>query len=184
MAGLLKNPPANLARYLWAQLVYIPFVFCSAWYFGIWSRAYAAVYVLFTSLILVAIVRIAIDSLSSREYRFRAAVVALILAAVLTKMAFTSVQRPLPWYLAINLGEGFILSWAGILCLFVTPYTRRPDLIFPLGTLWMCQACFRFGWTINWAHWQTLNWTVPPVLGCLTFSFVAYRLRSNMCALR
>lgn len=176
MAGLLRHPPRRLAAYLWAELVYIPFVLCAAWYFGIWSKVYASIYVFFTAFILYAIIRFTLDCLRSRQYRLRAVAIALLFAAVLTKMAIAGVSRPLSGYAAINLGEAFVLAWAGILCLFVSPYMKRPDLIFPLGALWACQSAFRFGWSINFSHWVALNWLIPPMLGCLAFSFLAYRL--------
>jgi hypothetical protein len=177
MAALQRNPPANLARYLWAQLASIPFIFCTAWAFGVWSRLYTAVYAVFTGLILCCVILIVLDCLSGRRYRFRAAMISFLLAGMLAKLALGGVLRPMSGSLTISIGEGFVLAWAGILCLFLAPYARRPDLIFPLGALWMVQAAYRFGWSINFARWQEVNWIFPPAIGCVIFSLLAWRLR-------
>jgi hypothetical protein len=176
MAGILKHPPANLGWYLWAELVSIPFFLCSAWAFGVYSVAYAVVYCLLTALIFLTIARLAWDCLESRRYRFRALGVALTFSIVLTRIAFIGISKPFSGYLVISLAEGLILAWAGILAVFTAPYTRRPDLTFPLGALWLGQACYRLGWALNFSVWQEINWVIPPMLGLACYSFLAWRL--------
>jgi hypothetical protein len=99
-------------------------------------------------------------------------------ASSLTKLAYLGCPKPVNGYLAISLAEGFVLAWAGTLTVFLAPYMRRPDLIFPLGVFWLAQAGYSFGWTLNWREWQEINWLVPPALGICCFSWLAYRLRA------
>jgi hypothetical protein len=177
MAAIKQQPPANLARYLWAQLVYIPFIWATNAWWGDRSWQYATVYCLFTTRILYAVCRITLDCLRTRRWRLRALAVSFILAAVLTRIAFLGIPKPLSGFLAISLAEGFVLAWAGTLTAFTAPYTERPDLIFPLAAFWLVQALYDYGWVLNFKDWTALNWTVPPLMGCAAFGVLAWRLR-------
>lgn len=177
MAAIRQHPPANIARYLWYVLLEIPFLWCGGAAYGDWSWQYAAIYCVFTALILCAIVRIAWDCLRDRRYRLRPIAICFILAAVLTKIAILGVSGRVSGFLAISLAEGFVLAWAGSLTAFAAPYRQRPDLYFPLAVLWLCQSAFAFGWVLNFKGWgEFINWTVPPLLGCLAFGWLVLRL--------
>jgi hypothetical protein len=177
MLALRFHPPANIERYLWAELVYIPFVLSAAWSFGVWSWQYAAVYCLFTVPILYAVCRIAWDCLRDRRWHLRPIAICFVLAGILTRMAFLGAGKPLGRFMVISLVEGFILAWAGVLTAFTAPYTRHPDLLFPLAMLWLVQAAYSFGWTLNFKEWGKLNWLVPPCVATAAFLVLAWRLR-------
>lgn len=178
MWAIWGRAPANIERYLWAELVYIPFVWVVHLWVGDWHPIYACTYVLFTAMILWQICHITLDCLKSRHYRLRAAGITFILAATLTKLAYLGGPKPVSGYLAIALIEGFILAWTGTLTIFLAPYTKRPDLIFPLAVFWLVLAAYDFGWTLNWREWERINWLVPPAFGIACFSWLAYRLRA------
>jgi len=178
MLAIRQRAPANIERYLWAVLVYIPFVWVGHSWYGDWSWQYAAIYTFFTAMILWCVCHITLDCLRTRHWRLRAAGITFILAASLTKLAYLGGPKPVSGYLAISLAEGFILAWAGTLTAFLAPYVKRPDLIFPLAVFWLVQAGYSFGWTLNWKEWEEINWLVPPALGICCFSWLAYRLRA------
>jgi hypothetical protein len=180
MLAIRNHPPANVERYLWAVLAQIPFCLAANAWWGIWSVEYAAVYVFFTGLILWCICRIALDCLRERQYRLRAAAIMFILAVMLVKMAFTGLPRPVDGFAMISLIEGFVLAWCGSLCAFLAPYTRRPDLIFPLAVFWLALALYDFGWVLHGRMWDRINWLVPPALGVCCFSLLAWRLRAKV----
>jgi hypothetical protein len=174
--ALLQNPPTSLRRYLWAQLVYVPFVWAAYYVFGEWSVGYAVIYCIFTVIILLSVVGIVTDCVSAWRHPARLAGSAFLLAMVLTRKAFTGVSGHLDGYEAITLAEGFFLSWAGTLATFTAPYTKRPDLVFPLGMFWMIQAAYDFGWTLHGHLWDAVNWVIPPAMGVICFTFLAWRL--------
>lgn len=173
MAAIKRRAPANIERYFWCVLAEIPFLWVvNAWY-GDRSLTYACTYALFTAIILYAIVRIALDCLRTRRYKLRSVSIAFIFALLFARLAFLDASGP---YLAINIGEEFVLVLAGILTAFSSPYTSRPDLYFILGVFWLCQAGFSLGWVLNWQEWQDANWLVPPAMACVAFSVLSWRL--------
>jgi len=178
MLAIWRRAPANIERYLWAVLVYIPFVWWGHYWYGDWAWQYAAIYSLFTGVILWCVCRITLDCLRERHYRARAVAITLITALMLARLSYMGTARPLGAWAWISLSEGFVLAWAGTLTAFLAPYMRRPDLIFPLAVFWLAQAGYSFGWTLNWKEWQEANWLVPPALGTCCFSWLAYRLRA------
>ena len=178
LLALRQNPPTSLRRYLWAQLVYIPFVWAAGWLWGDWNWRYAAVYAGFTVVILLAILGVIREQLTAWRYPARLAGMTFLLGMVLTRGAFVGAKASFDGYGAISLGEGFFLSWAGILAAFVAPYTKRPDITFTLGMLWIVQAGYDFGWLLHGRLWQEWNWLVPPLTGMVAFSLLAWRLRA------
>lgn len=175
LAAALKNhPPENLARYLWASLVYIPFIWAAHVAWDDWDWRYAATYCLFTAAILYCVCRIAWDCVRDRRYRLRPIAICFILAAVLTKLAKLDLHGQWGW---ISLAEGFLLLWAGILVAFSGAWRPRWDLYVPLGIFWVLQGGYSLGWAIHGKLWESINWLVPPAMGCLCFSWLAWRLR-------
>lgn len=183
LLALWHRAPANLERYLWAVLIEIPFLWAANAWWGDWSVAYAVTYIVFTVPILYCIARFVLDCLRGRPMRLRALAISSLFAMVTARGAYLGLPQPVDGFRAISIVEGFVLVWAGLLSLFLTPYVRRPDLIFPLGLLWLGQAYFSFGWTFNALSWgHALNWLVPPALGCACFLLIAWRLRVTMAA--
>jgi hypothetical protein len=174
--ALSQRPPTRLKLYLLAQLVYVPFVWAAYYLWDEWSVGYAAVYVAFTVLILLAIVGIVMDFLADWRYPARLAGSTFLLAMVIARIAFLGSQERFSDYGAISLTEGFFLAWAGTLALFAAPYTKRPDFIFPLGLLWIAQAAYDFGWMLHGRLWDAWNWIVPPGMCVCCFLFLAARL--------
>lgn len=179
-AAIRQRPAPSLNRYLWAQLVYIPFVWAAYWLCGEWSVGYAVVYVAFTGFILATIPSILLDCLKGWRYPTHLAATTFLLAMVLTRITFLGARASFDGYGAISLVEGFFLAWAGTLAAFIAPYTKRSDLTFTLGAFWLCQSAFSFGWTIHGAFWNRINWIVPPVTAILAFTLVWLRLRSKV----
>jgi hypothetical protein len=95
-------------------------------------------------------------------------------------MAFLGVPKPVDGFAVISLVEGFFLVWCGSLCAFLAPYTRHPDLVFPLAVFWLALALYDFGWVLHGHVWDRINWLVPPALGMATFSLLALRLRAKV----
>jgi hypothetical protein len=177
LLALRHRAPANIERYLWSVLAEIPFLWVFAWEFGVWSVTYAVVYVLFTAIVLACICRIAIDCLRRRHYRLRAAAIAFLLAGLAARGAYLGMPRPITGYQWIALLQGMVLFWAGILVTALFRYVKRWDLVFPLGLFWLVQAFWNFGWTFHGHAWDKINFWVPPALGCVIFSLLAWRLR-------
>lgn len=173
-AAIKRRAPANIERYLWCVLAEIPFLWVVNYWYGDGSLIYACTYAFFTAIILYSAFRIALDCLRTRRYRLRAVAIAFLLAMIFARIAFLDASGP---YLAINIGEGFVLVLAGVLVAFSSPYTSRPDLYFTLGVFWLAQAAFSLGWVLNWQEWQEINWLVPPLMACVAFSVLAWRLR-------
>lgn len=179
MEAIRRHPPARLAAFFWAQLLYIPPVLCSAWYFGVWSWQYLAVFSLFTAVIIWSTSRLTWALLKTRQNRLRPAAATFLVALVMARIAWIGTVQPRSSFLAISIAEGFTLAWNGSLLSLLAPYTRRPDLYFPLALLWLCQSCWAFGWSLNWQMLASWNWVLPPLMGLLAFSFLAWRLKSQ-----
>ena len=173
LAAVRQHPQANLARYLWSSLVYVPFVWTASSVWGDWTWQYATVYCLFTALILASIFRIAWDCLSGRHYKLRPIAAAGILALVLAKVALAGMQGQWAW---ISVSEGFLLAWAGILTAFSGAHRPRSDVYVPLGMFWTLQAGFSFGWALHGQQWEQFNWILPPLMGFCCFSYLSWRL--------
>lgn len=178
MEAIRRHPPAKLAAFFWAQLIYIPPVLCSAWYFGVWSWPYLIVFSLFTAVILLSACRLTWALLQSRQQRLRPIAATFLVALVMARIAHRG-SLAHDRFLTVWLSEGFILAWLGALLALLAPYTRRPDLYFPLALLWLCQSCWAFGWSLNWQMLAGWNWVLPPLMGLCCFSFLAWRLKSQ-----
>lgn len=174
MTALERNPPANVSRWLWAQLVYIPFVWTASFFYSNEAWQYALTYCVFTAWILYAVVRIAWDSARGHRYRLRMVAASLVLAATLAECARLDMHGQWAW---VTLSEGFLLLWAGILTAFAGAHRPRWDLYVPLGAFWVLQGGFSLGWTIHGQVWQDWNWVVPPTMGLACFSYLAWRLK-------
>ena len=171
--ALLRLPPANIARYLWAVLFEVPFLWViNAWH-GDQSYLYALTYGAFTAIILACILRIAWDSMRGQPYRLRIVVISLLLASVFAGIARYEMEGQFAW---ITLCEGFLLLWAGIVASFAGAYRPRWDLYVPMGCFWMAQSLFDFGWCLHGQRWEAVNWLVPPGMAFVFFLYLAWRL--------
>lgn len=130
----------------------------------------------FTTAILVAATSITALLLRQSHNQLRAIVACGVFVLILARAAYLGTAKPLTVFVAVSLVEGFVLAWNGMLLAFLAPYTKRPDLYFPLAVFWLVQAYYCFGWTIKLREWEALNWMVSPVLGLLFFSVLAWRL--------
>ena len=173
--AISQHPPANIARYLWCVLAEIPFLWVVHSWYGDESYIYVCTYLLFTTLILLAICRIAINSLKGRKYRLRAIAITFLLALVPLKLALLDMHGQWAW---VSVSEGFVLCWAGSLTMFSGAYRPIWDLYVPLGAFWCLQSLYCFGWSIKWQEWAELNWVLPPLMAIGCFSWLAYRLRA------
>jgi hypothetical protein len=168
----------SLGAYLLAQLLYIPAVELTWRFYGP-GKPYAWVYCIFSATILLAIGRLAWESLATAKYRLRSIAIALILALFFAKMAFLGLGRPAAWFDWLVIGEGAYLVCAGIVVGISAPYTLLPDISLVLSVLWLCQALFRFGYSLHFPLWERANVYVPPLLGIAGFLFIGFRLRQR-----
>ena len=177
MEAIRRRPPSRLEAYCWSQLLYIPPVLCAAWYFGVWSWQYLAVFAFFTAVVLWSVCRLTWSLLQSRLNRLRPIAATFLVALIMARIAYRGTVQPHNLFLATSLASGFVLAWNASLLGLLSPYTRRPDLYLPLAALWGCQGCWAFGWSLHFEEWAALNWILPPLMGLICFSWLAHRLK-------
>ena len=175
--ALKQRAPLSVYAYLLAELVYIPPVMLAAWLLGIWSPWYAAIYVLFTLPILLAILWIVHDVLLEVHADAKPVAIAFILAIIPGRMSYLEIHRPVTRFDWINLIFGVALMWAGTLVGYAAKHIERWDLGLILAILWILQAVSFFGWTIH--LWEKWNFVIDPVLGIVAFSLLAWRTRDR-----
>ena len=163
-----------LAAYFFAQLAYVPATRYVAWRYGDTSNYYVWTYGLFTGLILLAALNLALRLIFRRRHPWRAIACALVLAITLAHIAFSGLDHPAAYYDYIGISEGVTLAFAGVLLGGVSFWTEKPLLFLCLGLLWLGQCWFRLGFYmhITEQQWLRANWTVPAWLCIGGFALV------------
>ena len=175
--------PKCLARYLWAQLAYALTVLPVLWLWPETSMVYAAVYVLFTGIILATVLGIAWESIGAN---WKALGAAITLSLTLGHVAFTGLAHKARWYDWVGITEGVILFGAALIVGYAAPRLKFWDVSLTLAFLWMGQALFRWGFYLHLPDklWIYLNWVVPAWLGIIAFTLLGWRGRAHLRRLR
>lgn len=171
----------KLCLYFAAFSVNLAALIVTFWLYG-WGPAYAWVYSLSSVPIFLTIAAICWESLSTREYRFRAIALGFILAIVIGRLTYAGLARTASAYDGIMLIEGVLLVWAGTVLGFAASYSRRADIALTLAILWLVQALFSFGFVLHWdwPSWTAANWYLPEVICLAGFSLIGWRLRAGV----
>lgn len=166
----------GLTAYFCAQLAYVPATRYYAWVYGDSSSVYAIIYSLFTAIILLAALNLALRPVFERAHPWRAIAAAGVLSVTLARSAYLGLDHQPQYYDYIGIGEGVTLAFAGILMGGVSYWTEKPLLFLCLGLLWLAQCAFRVGFYMHLTEiaWLEANWYVPAWIGIVGFTTIGF----------
>jgi hypothetical protein len=173
-AGWRTRKSLGFAAYFFAQGSYMLATEYALLRHGETSLYYAWTYAVFTGLILITCLALALPPLWERSYHWRALAIAFVLALTLAHIAFKGLDHPVQYYDYIGITEGSALFLAGMIMAGVSYWTGKPLLFLILGLLWLAQCWFRIGFYMHVTSeaWLRANWMVPTWIGIIGFSLV------------
>jgi hypothetical protein len=164
--------PMDVERYFLSQVLYGVAIEISVHIWGTHSPVYAAIYSIFTLVIISSMFGV----LNGKMRSWNSVLFSFFVGFLVTLVCVASLHSPIPYYKSIFVIEGFFLTACGVFLIFNFQYTRPQWLYFSLGMLWLLLAGFRlcFAMGMGSAFWSKLNWDIPSLLCSVTFLGIAY----------
>ncbi len=154
------------------------------------SPAYAVLFSLATLAILAAAAAVAWECIGMYGGKMRLVILleSCMVPLMILGVAALTLHRQLgtiPSYLWIALLEGALLAALGLAIATAAPLAsgRTRLVAIALGVLWLCQACYEYGFALGLKFhpetWLTLNEWLPTFLVATALSWLGWKLRAQ-----
>jgi hypothetical protein len=170
----MADTPPDVERYLMAQFFYTVITQVATRVLGTRSPYYAAIYSVFTLLIIGTMMAMVSDKLKRW-------ILSWMFGVLIAWTCYVALPKPLHYYNWISLGEGMALATCGSILIF----NARKGVYLALSILWLLLAGFRLCYALEMqnAVWRTLNWYIPSGLCTVTFAAIGFLFRKrNKCS--